>query len=249
MTRDYRALTYWFRMASRLVSKFTSDPLEALGVKVGLIKRRQKTLVWTKAHTHDPPMTPKRPAPQHVASPTIELTLYSDSLYDEGSFHDTPAMAHSRLPPAHTTRCTLSENDASFTEPTLPIYEQYRTSDDSNWIPIQRPTDVHRSRAASSEHSRRHSHDRRHSSDLADPRSSSEYLLSPTSLPTDQSAYGGWPSVDATVQSRHGYRRANSDPKSPSAGVVQERERGGLRIELDTERREREACQEVEGRQ
>jgi hypothetical protein len=235
MTRDYRALTYSFRATSRFVAKFTFDPLESLGVRIGLIKMRQKTLVWTKTHFHDPPprRPPPRPASQHAASPFIELTLSPDSLYDEGAFRDTPAMAHSLFPPAHTNRRSRNESDASFTESTLPIYEQYRTSDDSHRPWIQRPSDVHRSRATPANHDGRHKQDRRRSSELSEPRSSSEYLLSPTSIYLDQSTYGGRLVLDATVQSRQGYRRANSDPGSPPMDVVAEVERSGLGIDLD----------------
>jgi hypothetical protein len=226
MTRDYRSLTYWFRASARFVSKFTFDPLESLGVKFGLIKSRQRTLVWTKKHTWDPPLPPA-PTPQppiartgHHPSPSIELTDYSTRIHDESALQDTPAMAHSLFPPAITPRRPRNESDASFNEPSLPIYEQYRTSDDSNRPLIQRPSDVHRSRAApttSAHHTgdedRFHAEGRR-SSDFADRRSSSEHMLSPTSPADDHQPLGGWLGLN-TIQSRQGYRRANSDPGSP----------------------------------
>jgi hypothetical protein len=234
MTRDYRALTYWFRITSRFVAKFTFDPLESLGVKLGFIKMRQKTLVWTKTHSHDP--LPRssllRTASHHDVSPFIELTLFPDSLCDEGTFRDTPAMAHSPFPPAHTMRRSRNESDASFSEPTLPIYEQYRTSDESNRPMIHRPSDIHRSRATPASRDRRRSHERRRSSELSEPRSSSEFLLSPTSIYSGQSAYGGRLTLDVAAQSRQGYRRANSDPGSPPLDVVAEVERSGLGIHL-----------------
>jgi hypothetical protein len=208
-TRKYRALTYWFRAKSRFISRFTFDPLESLAVKFGLISTRQKTLFWTKDCTHKPPPRLQLDGPvlQHVTSPSIELTLLP---------HETPAMAHSHFPPAHTTRRTRNESDAS-----LPIYEQYRTSEDSNWPLIQLPSDIHRSRASRSQ-------DRRRSSELSDTQVSGEYLLSPEILLPEHHIFGGWP----TVQSRQGYRRANSDPGNTPDELVREVE-SGLGIGLD----------------
>jgi hypothetical protein len=216
-TRKYRALTYWFRAASRFISKFTFDPLECLCVELGLVSKRQETLVWTKQHTHEPPLKSEssKSARQHVASPSIELTIYPDSLYEDITLQETPAMAHSLFPPAHTTRRTRNESDASLPEPNLPIYERYRSSEDSNWPLVQRPSDVHRSRAAPSSQS---SQDRRRSSEISDTRSSSEYLLSPESIAPEHHVFGEWP----TVQSRHGYRRANSDPGNLPVDLVDE---------------------------
>jgi hypothetical protein len=45
---------------------------------------------------------------------------------------------------------------------------------------------------------------------------SGEYLLSPEILSPERHIFGGWP----TVQSRQGYRRANSDPGVPPDGLV-----------------------------
>jgi hypothetical protein len=198
-TRKYRALTYWFRAASRFISRFTFDPLESLAVKFGLISTRQKTLFWTKDCTYNPPFRTQLDGPvlRHVASPSIELTLLPD---------ETPTMAHSHFPPAHTTRRTRNESDGS-----LPIYEQYRTSEDFNWPLIRLPSDVHRSRASRSQ-------DRRRSSELSDTQLGSEYLLSPEVIPPEHHIFGGWP----TVQSRQGYRRANSDPGNPPDELVRE---------------------------
>ena len=238
-TRDYRSWTYWFRATFRFISKFTFDPLESLGVKFGLIKSRQKTLVWTRKHNWDPPTPPEQPPPTmpgHVASPSIELTDYSTAPHDDSAIQDTPAMAHSLFPPANTIRRPRNESDASFTESALPIYEQYRISDDSNRPLIQYPSDVRRSRVAStSEHSRRASGEGRRSSEYADARSSGEYTLSPASPPDEQPSFGGWLGLNTTVQSRQGYRRANSDPGSPPVDVVAEVEAGGsgLGINMD----------------
>ncbi|KAF2829583.1 hypothetical protein CC86DRAFT_318980 [Ophiobolus disseminans] len=257
-TRDYRCWTYWFRAASRFISRFTFDPLESLGVKFGLIKSRQKTLVWTRKHHHDPDLSHQRvqplvPLPRHVSSPSIELTDYSTVPHDESAIQDTPAMAHSLFPPAITTRRPRNESDASFTEPTLPIYEQYRRSDDrqsderpsddSHRPLIQRPSDVHRSRASSasrrtSGEAQRGGEDRR-SSKATDGRSSSEYMLSPTSPLEEQSGFGGWLGLNTTVQSRQGYRRANSDPGSPPFEMETQAGEMGLGIDIGSGMKER----------
>jgi hypothetical protein len=216
-TRKYRAITYWFRAASRFISKFTVDPLECLCVELGLVSKRQETLVWTKQYTHDPPLKtdPSKSGRQHVASPSIELTIFPDSLYEDITLQETPAMAHSLFPPAHTTRRARNESDASLPEPNLPIYERYRSSEDSNWPLIQRPSDVHRSRAAPSG---QRTQDRRRSSEISETRSSSEYLLSPEIIAPEHHVFGEWP----TVQSRQGYRRANSDPGIPPVDLGEE---------------------------
>jgi hypothetical protein len=241
MTRDYRALTYGFRATFRFISRFTFDPLESLAVNAGLVSARQRTLVWTKGHTHDPSPRPQPSRPNgHTISPSIELTLYHEgerSLAE--AVQDTPAMAHSLFPPALTTRRPRNESDASFTEPTLPIYDRYRTSDDSIRASVQRPLDVHRSRAPSTDHRRSANSSDRRSSECTDNRSSSEYLLSPISMPADQQGFGGWLSLNA-VQSRQGYRRANSDPPP----FVVDAARSGLGIsvrEHDDEHGGREA--------
>jgi hypothetical protein len=144
----YRKLTYGFRVTARFISRLTSDPFEVLCVKFGLIKTHQRTLVWTKRHNPESEIRtrPSRSAPLHATSPSIELTLYPEAPHDESAIQDTPATAHSLFPPAQTNRRTRNESDASYTEPPLPIYQQYRRSDDSRRSLVQQPPDVHRSR-------------------------------------------------------------------------------------------------------
>jgi hypothetical protein len=237
MTRDYRSLTYWFRASFRFVSKFTFDPLELLGVKFGLIKTRQRTLVWTKTHTWDPIPPPDpavhRTAHHHGPSPSIEFTDFSTA---ESVIQDTPAMAHSSFPQPITPRRTRNESDASYTEPILPTYGQYRTSRDSHSPLIPRPSDVRRSRATSANHDRRPSDEDEggRSSDVAEHRSSSEYMLSPTLSSDEQPVFRDWL---GTVQSRQGYHRANSDNESPPPPLGNDRigtAREGLGLGMDT---------------
>jgi hypothetical protein len=134
-------------------------------------------------------------------------------------------MAHSLFPPARRPGRPRNESDASFTEPGLPIYDKYRTSDDSNrpfartnncsnWSLIRRPSDVHHARTGPTYVGRRPSDERdgRGSSDFTEHRSSSEFMLSPTSLHDEQLVFGEWL---GSVQSRQGYQRVNSDPGSP----------------------------------
>jgi hypothetical protein len=248
MTRCYRVRTYWFRAVSRFISRFTFDPLESLGVKFGLIKSQQRTLMWTKRHDYDPPLQrlSRRATSRHTASPSIEFTLYPDTdpPYSGSAIQETPAMAHSLFPPAMTTRRARNESDASSTEPSLPIFEQYRSSDDSNRPLVQRPSDVHRSRAPSTDHSQAAGSDRHHGSEITDGRSSSEYMLSPVSLaslsspPAERSVVGGWLGLH-TLQNRQRYQRANSDPGSPSFDNSVGAEQGGLGISVHDQDEER----------
>ncbi|KAH8728553.1 hypothetical protein GQ44DRAFT_747435 [Phaeosphaeriaceae sp. PMI808] len=242
MTRDYRYLTYWFRASFRYLSKYTFDRLESFCVDLGLIKSRQKTLLWTKSHKWDP-ILPREPsvekASENAFSPSIELTDYSTIVLDDAEVHNTPAMAHSLFPPAITSRRPRNESDASFTAPSLPIYEQYRTSDDSSRPLIQRPSDVHRSRATSSTgHVTSPSREGRRSSEFTD---SDEYLLSPMG---PSSTFGGWLGLNSTVQSRQGYRRANSDPGNLPVDIIAGVEMDGLAISLEMEHSESRRVQE-----
>lgn len=205
---------------------------------MGFIEKRQKTLFWTKKHTHEyvpkPTRAPSNRATHHTASPSIELTDYSDHGCMDSAVQDTPAMAHSLFPPAITPRRPRNESDASFTEPSLPIFERRRASHDgeASDIFIQLPSEVHRSRAAFQDSSRRASHERRRSSEVSEHRSSDELLLSPTSIPYERQMLGAWVGLDTVTQNRRGYHRANSDPGSPPDLVALQGEQGGLGIRV-----------------
>lgn len=235
MTRSYRSYTYFVRQVSRFASKFTVNPLERLGVVVGLIKTRQKTLLWTKNHTWNP-VVPPDPVPDALrqnrhhhsrASPSIELTDYSTVPLNDRTVYETPAMAHSLFPPAITTRRPRNESDASNYDLGIPIYEQHRlrSSEDSSDPLIQRPDYCHRSRASrggkGSTKDRRASDDTDAGSeiDLASPFDVSHF---------EESSHGGW--LGSTLQSRQGYRRANSDPGSQPIDLVPFESVGGLGI-------------------
>lgn len=249
LTRSYRSLTSPLRLTSRFISKFTFDPLESLGVFVGLIKMRQKTLLWTKSHTWDPPTPdtattriaitePPLPPPfQHIGSPTIHLSDYSSlSPTTTHAQNDTPALAHSLFPPALTTRRSRNESDASLNEPMLPIYSQYHRSSDDSYAPlIQRPEDIHRSRAGSGSAS---TGDRRRSSDVTDPQAGWEDVRIDGETEGEQ-RFGAWLGMQGggeRVYTRQGYRRANSDPGMPpvdgsTTGTIAEGEGEGEGVE------------------
>lgn len=221
-TREYRTWTFWLRAMFRFVSRFTFDPMESLAVNMGLIKSRQKTLVWTKKETTDKGRL-RRPSHEqpsrYVASPSIELTDYCTRPYEQSVDHDTPAMAQSLFPPAITSLRPRHESDASYREAELPIFENYRRSDDSGRPLIQRPSDVHRSRGSSSHHT---GEDRRGSDDAEPiPRASNEYTTTPASPYGEPSVFAGWLGVSPpTLHTRHGYRRTTSDPGNPPDAMV-----------------------------
>jgi hypothetical protein len=236
MTRRYRSSTHYFRASSRFVFRFTFDPLETLFVKFGLIRTRQRTLFWTKKtrtpqllsdrrapghatepkHASSPPQAqPKpprnHPMPGHHTSPSIELTDYSTAEYGT---QDTPAMAHFLSLPELRPARPRNASDASFTEPRLPIYEQYCARDDSHRALVTHPSEVHHSRAVPMHVDRRSSDERegRPSSDFTEARSSNDFMLFPTSLYDGHGGSGNW---SGAMHSRQRYQRANSDPGNP----------------------------------
>ncbi|KAF2845471.1 hypothetical protein T440DRAFT_264896 [Plenodomus tracheiphilus IPT5] len=208
MTRRYRQWTYPLRFATRLLSYITLAPLEKLAISIGLIKRPQKTLLWTKDHTwnHNIPTSHIEPTTQPTyanPSPSFELTDYSGTaVKPDIDIHplDTPAMAHSLFPPAITTR-PRHESDASL-NPTS-TYTQLRTSDDSFQSLVRRPSIVHHTRAEMEVEAPAR----------GDARGSFEDIYLSAS-PPERSTWLGLPGTVA-VHSRAGYRRANSDPGLP----------------------------------
>jgi hypothetical protein len=202
MVRQYRHWTWIFRVVSRKLSKITLDPLEKLAEIIGLIKRRQKTLLWTRTHEWDPDVPGHRNSvslPRHRVSPSIELQDYSSQPHDESAVHDTPAMAHSLFPPAIPRRRPRNESDNS---PPPPLFHP-RMSNESSVKPlVRRPVEAN------------YVHERLSLSD-DERRSSGEYLLSPMSPPADSSLSRPLLGFESSLQIRQGYRRASSDPGSP----------------------------------
>jgi hypothetical protein len=250
MTRNYRSWTLYLRIASRFVSKYTFDPLERLGVTVGLIGTEQKTLVWTKDHNWNPPVPLRNqehptaePSSPSTGSPSIAVTDHSSPATRIASrTRNTPTMAFSLFPAVRTTHQSDDESDISLHGPILPTHSHGRTSDDSISPLLTRPSEVHRSRAASaSSGGRRISSETRYSVDYEHGRSSIEHLLPPASPGDDGSSFGGWTRRDIAVHSRLGYTRSNSDSALPTFDFVADAERSGLGIdfEADTGNRKR----------
>lgn len=186
-------------MLSRVLSNYTLNYLEELAVKVGLVKKPQKTLLWTKKHKWDPmfpiPHSASAAQPSYAyPSPSFELTDLSDTAPRTASFaQETPLMAHSLFPPAITSR-PRNESDASINP--LSPYPPLRRSEDSAQPLIQRPSGAYRQRS---------------DSERADARVSFEEPVFPASPPDER----GWGAPAVSVQSRQGYQRADSDPRLP----------------------------------
>jgi len=223
-TRIYRRWTFYARLASRALSSVTLDPLEKLAVVVGLIRKPQMTLLWTKKHNWDPVVPQSSslaPLENRNPSLSIELTDYSTTTPPiDSHVQDTPAMAHSLFPPAISTRWHRNEGDAS--RNSARSLSPTRTSEDSFRPLIQRPSEAH------------HLHGDAEGQVGGDGRISFEDTISPAS-PHDQ---GGWLGLNMALHTRQGYRRAGSDPRSQPVDVV-ESARQGLGIHLRDEDLER----------
>ncbi|KAJ4292476.1 hypothetical protein N0V90_009138 [Kalmusia sp. IMI 367209] len=236
MTRIYRQFTFPLRLLSRLLSRFTFDPLERFAVAIGLMKYPQKTLLWTKSHTYEPDLPlPYIPPFRRQGNPSIELSDFSTAMVRDDSqqshhAYETPAMAHSLFPPAIPQWRPRQDSDSSAAHPSPSMLD--RPSNDLSISPLlRRPSEAHhyqRERVGSA-----NSEDER--------RSSGEEHISPN-LPgsprgvTEPPAFTSFLGLSATLQSRQGYTRANSDPGSPPSA-----EGLGIRIgEWDVERGPRE---------
>ena len=205
MTRTYRRWTYFFRLASRGVSRWTLDPMEKFAYHIGLIKMPQKTILWTQSHKWNPAIPPQLTPSLANASPSIELTDHSSAPRVDLHVHDTPAMAHSLFPPAITTRHGRHGSDASsFSPPPRPSY-------DSSKSLIRKPSEAshHRTESRGSDDDRASVGGR-----ICDGgRVSFEDMISPVS-PPDQGSSHGWMGLGPALHSRQGYQRANSEPRS-----------------------------------
>lgn len=172
MTRIYRHWTFSVRRLSRLLSRFTFDPMERLAVAIGVLKRPQKTLLWTKTHTHDPDVPIfDNPPRRHHGNPSIELSDFSTAMHRDDSQqshhqYETPAMAHSLFPPAipkwrprldSDSSAAAARNSPSFlnsspgsgygsSSPSVSL--PHRPSNDSSISPLlQHPAEAHHQRA------------------------------------------------------------------------------------------------------
>ncbi|KAL6710150.1 hypothetical protein ACN47E_009941 [Coniothyrium glycines] len=227
-TRKYRHLTYFLRWSCRTVLSGTLDQLERFAKAIGLIKKRQTTLLWTRNHSHEwSPSTPSDTSTgahhHHQASPSIELTDYSmiqTAAKNEGQPYDTPGLApNSLFPLPHAIQRPRQESEASL--PPGESQSYYRISDDSSRALIQTPPEAHR--LSDRERQRRMSGEGRVSFE------DTPFLMTP---PEQGARPGGLLSLETTVHSRQGYRRSNSEsglPPADLAGVSQ----NGLGIHVD----------------
>lgn len=195
MTRHYRQYTYPVRIVARFAARYTLDPLEWLAYKVGLIKTTQQTLVWTKVHTWSPRV------PQRLHPPSFELTEPYGGPATDSRVQDTPALAHSLFPPAESIGRSRTSSDTSL-RPDLCDGYHYRVSNDSNTPLVRRPSETH------------------HTGHRSNSPSSEEHRITAESrkarMSSDESTpFSGWLGLSPTLQSRHTYKRANSDPGSP----------------------------------
>ncbi|CAN9191536.1 unnamed protein product [Alternaria sp. RS040] len=209
MTRAYRSWTLFARRTSRV----TMNQLEKLALAIGLIKKRKKTLMWTRHHTWNP-LVPRRTSSSgrdHFrGAPSIELTPYDNDRVPDVVF-ETPAMAHSLFPPAITPRRTRNESDASLDPLDLP--GRPRTSGDSSTPLIQRPLQVYQQNEIDGHM-------------VGEERRSSETPLLETDLVRSDAQTG--PHIQDAVLNRQGYHRAHSD--QGSARQSRDTEHAGLGI-------------------
>lgn len=214
MTRSYRKCTYFTRVVARFITKFTLDPLEWLAWTAGLIPTQQQTLLWTKHHNWNPVVPQATPAPRHVATPSFELSDFSDVPLAGSRSQETPALAHSLFPPVISTSNSRAESNTSLHTPYRPEYE-YRISNESFSPLIQRPSQAHHV-------------DHRSDSVSSDERRFSGEHISPSDV---EAPFSGWLGLSAALQPRHAYRRANSDPGSPPFDLPQPNQ-DGLGIQM-----------------
>ncbi|KAH6629181.1 hypothetical protein C7974DRAFT_453768 [Boeremia exigua] len=193
-TRAYRKFTFAARVLARGVARYTLTPLEGVALKVGLIKAKQHTIVWTHKHTWDP--VPRGPAGEAADPP------YSPPP------HDTPALAHSPFPPTISVSAPARERHTQ---------DAYARGSDDAGVPLMAPAEAHRARSVSVSSDERPSHER-HSRELE-----------MRSVPAGDETFGGWLGLNPSLQPRHAYRRAGSDPPPYVGGAL------GL-VDVDLER-------------
>jgi hypothetical protein len=220
MTRIYRSWTFFARRTSRALSYLTVHQFEKIFILAGVIKKPQKTLLWTKEHTWNPVIPPSltERARGHThalhtyASPSIELTD-CDVTRSPSHVQDIPAMAHSLFDPAINVRRARIASDASLSGPD-PLNGP-RTSDDSSASLIQRLSQVH------------------HHGET-DGRTSSEgcHSFETPFIERDFPAAERWLSTEGAVHNRQGYRRANSE-SGVAPDVTGSIDQGGLGIKVE----------------
>jgi hypothetical protein len=241
MTRDYRSLTYFLRITSRLFSRYTFDPLERFGVLIGLIGTEQKTLLWTRDYKWNPSVLPQKvdhptagPSARPTGSPSIAVTDHSFTApLTNKRPQNTPTMPFSGFPLARTTNHTDHESDIPLHELMRPTLRRDQSSDELTSPLVERPLEVHGLRTASaSSGGHRISGETRRSSESERGRSSAENLLS-SALPGDEgNGVIVWAQEDFALHNRQSYRRPNSDSALPPFDFIANAEQSGLGINL-----------------
>lgn len=228
MTRMYKYATFPLRKLSRTLSRFTFDPMGRFAVATGLIKYPQKTLLWTRTHTHDPdntiPAQMDTPRPQN--NPSIRLSDVSNTVVGDSSqylheypAYETPAISQ-HTPRAHTKVSTNQHSPSPSLlhgighhtpslSPLSPTYPAQRPSYDSTLSVaplLQRTLEAHRQRelAGSATSMQSDEHDARSSGEEHE-------LMSPVNV----GRAGEYTPFLGMVQSRQRYTRATSDAGSP----------------------------------
>jgi hypothetical protein len=217
IARKYRHWTFFFRRASRGLSYLTLDPLEKLAVMIGLIKIHIGNPV-----VPDSSLSTQPDNSNAYPSISVEMTENSAAAPNRNPRfheHDTPALAHSVFPPAirtHRPRSGSHGSNSALSRSPL------RESGDSSRPLIQRPSGAHCLPGDV---------EGRPSDEI---RVSFEDTLSHVSPPVQGSGLG----YDTMLHTRQGYRRANSDVRSPSIDGV-DSVQGGLGIRFGDEDLER----------
>ena len=148
-TRKYRSWTFFARQVSRALSFGTVHQLEKLAILCGLVKKPQKTLLWSKRCKKGVGRG-ERTARAHeesgqYATPPAELVQYHNS--NDAVLlrvQEPPAVVERTLsPPASGTSHRRNESDASF-NPMDPLSLPPRPSDDSLTPLIRVPSQARR---------------------------------------------------------------------------------------------------------
>ncbi|PVH95917.1 hypothetical protein DM02DRAFT_536337 [Periconia macrospinosa] len=148
-TRMYRHWTYVFRVIVRIAMKYTLDFAADLAYRAKMIKKPQDTLLWHKEHTWNPPpkelMTYNTSVPSNDPrdNPSFEFRDFSTPMQRDPSRQsfETPAMAHSLLPPTIPRGRPRNDSDSSNTRPLPP--SPPRPSHDSETLLVRRPSVTH----------------------------------------------------------------------------------------------------------
>lgn len=140
--RTYKNKTYWFRILSRFLLSLTVNPLHRVLLFVGLFRKTQKSLLWTKEVTWNesayaqPSSSSSRSSGHHHRFPSIELTDYSNQVPPAHAnvtprLPEIPHFDGHLLPTFQPMIRTSSSSDASVNAPSAPPSRPHSASDAS----------------------------------------------------------------------------------------------------------------------